>query len=64
MGLAYQLALNTVRDNPGGEPKQEMLLQAMANEAKISLDLAMTRLKLHRGTHGERYEAKHFVAGR
>jgi hypothetical protein len=64
MGLACRLALNAVEDNSGGEPKQQMLLQAMANEANISLEIAMIRLKIHLGTHAQKSGAKHYAAGR
>jgi hypothetical protein len=64
MGLACRLALNAVQDNSGGEPKQQMLLQAMAKEANINLDIAMIRLKVHLGTHSQKSGAKHYVTGR
>ena len=63
MGLAHRLALNTVRDNPGGEPRQRLLLRAMENEAKINLDLAIIRLKVHQGTHPLESKRMHLVAG-
>jgi hypothetical protein len=51
MELAHRMALNTIRDNPNGDTRQVMLLQAMAQEAKIDLDAANTQLWRHQERH-------------
>ena len=52
--LAYVFALNTIRDNPGGDNQQRMLLRAMAQEAKIDRDLAIAELLQHQDSHAVR----------
>ena len=51
MELAYSMALNTIRDNPGGDARQRMLLRAMAQLAKVDMDVARAELLRHQDSH-------------
>ena len=45
------MALNTIRDNPGGDAQQRLLLRAMAREAKIDLEMAEAEMAWHQDKH-------------